>query len=110
RRTAVSGAIAPKRPPPDRAIGHCHINELSSPSFLPVPRFRGKTTGTPRVSRSRAPRHRHLEPDSKGYTLARRLTASWMQARVTKVARVSARFSKSLARRRFRPDQEKVRS
>jgi hypothetical protein len=33
-----------------------------------------------------------------------------MQARVTKVARVSARFSKSLARRRFRPNQEKVRS
>src|SRR5207245_7508618 len=27
-----------------------------------------------------------------------------------KVARVSARFSKSLARRRFRPNQEKVRS
>jgi hypothetical protein len=26
-----------------------------------------------------------------------------MEARVTKVARVSARFSKSLARRRFRP-------
>ncbi len=33
-----------------------------------------------------------------------------MEARVTKVARVSPRFSKSLARRRFRPDQEKVRS
>jgi hypothetical protein len=33
-----------------------------------------------------------------------------MEARVTKVARVSARFSKSLARRRFRPNQEKVRS
>src|SRR5713226_6699177 len=33
-----------------------------------------------------------------------------MLARVTKVARVSARFSKSLARRRFRPNQEKVRS
>jgi hypothetical protein len=29
---------------------------------------------------------------------------------VTKVASVSARFSKSLARRRFRPNQEKVRS
>jgi hypothetical protein len=34
----------------------------------------------------------------------------WMEARVTKLARVSARFSKSLARRRFRPNQEKVRS
>ena len=33
-----------------------------------------------------------------------------MKARVTKVARVSARFSKSLARRRLRPNQEKVRS
>jgi len=33
-----------------------------------------------------------------------------MEARVTKVARVSARFSKSLASRRFRPNQEKVRS
>ena len=33
-----------------------------------------------------------------------------MEGRLTKVARVSARFSKSLARRRFRPNQEKVRS
>jgi hypothetical protein len=33
-----------------------------------------------------------------------------MEASVTKVARVSARFSKSLARRRFRPNQENVRS
>src|SRR6516225_10088107 len=33
-----------------------------------------------------------------------------MEARVTKLARVSPRFSKSLARRRFRPNQEKVRS
>jgi hypothetical protein len=31
-----------------------------------------------------------------------------MEARVTKVARVSGRFSKSLARRRLRPNQEKV--
>ena len=33
-----------------------------------------------------------------------------MEARVTKAARVSARFSKFLARRRLRPNQEKVRS
>src|SRR5262249_40318027 len=33
-----------------------------------------------------------------------------MEPRVTKAARVSARFSKSLARRRLRPNQEKVRS
>src|SRR6202045_3778110 len=33
-----------------------------------------------------------------------------MEARVTKVTKVSARFSKSLARRRFRPNQEKARS
>jgi hypothetical protein len=32
------------------------------------------------------------------------------EARLTKVARVSARFSKSLARRQLRPNQEKVRS
>src|SRR5204863_9863377 len=38
------------------------------------------------------------------------LGVSWMEARVTKVARVSARFSKSLARRRLRSNQEKVRS
>jgi hypothetical protein len=38
------------------------------------------------------------------YALASRLRASWMEARVTKVARVSARFSKSLARRRLRPN------
>ena len=44
------------------------------------------------------------------YALASRLTASWIEARVTKLARVSARFSKSLERRRFRPNQEKVRS
>jgi hypothetical protein len=41
--------------------------------------------------------------------LPSRLRASWMEARVTKVARVSARFSNCLARRRFRPNQEKVR-
>jgi hypothetical protein len=40
---------------------HCHINELSAPSSLPVPRFRGRTTGTPSVSRSRAARHRPTE-------------------------------------------------
>ena len=34
-----------------------------------------------------------LKPDSKVYGLASRLTASWMQARVMKAARVSARFS-----------------
>jgi len=34
-----------------------------------------------------------LEPDSKVYGLASRLTASWMQASVMKAARVSARFS-----------------
>jgi hypothetical protein len=33
-----------------------------------------------------------------------------MEARVTKVARISAWFSKSLARRRLRPNHEKVRS
>ncbi len=35
---------------------------------------------------------------------------NWIAARVTKASRVAARFSKSLARRRFRPNQEKVRS
>jgi hypothetical protein len=40
---------------------HCHINDLSLPSFLPVPRFRGRTIGTPCVSRSRAARHRPSE-------------------------------------------------
>src|SRR6202042_46173 len=50
------------------------------------------------------------EPDSKGYVLAVRLIARWMAARVTKAARVSARFSWSFARRRLRPNQEKVRS
>jgi hypothetical protein len=44
------------------------------------------------------------------YALASRLRAIWMEARVTKVARVSVRFSKSLARRRLRPNQEKLRS
>ena len=34
-----------------------------------------------------------LEPDSKAYVLASRLIASWIAARVTKAARVSARFS-----------------
>ena len=44
------------------------------------------------------------------YTLASRLRVGWIEARVTKVDRVTARFSNSLARRRFRPNQEKVRS
>jgi hypothetical protein len=34
-----------------------------------------------------------LEPDSKVYARASRLMAIWMQARVMKAARVSARFS-----------------
>jgi hypothetical protein len=37
------------------------------------------------------------------YALASRLRASWIEARVTKVASVSARFSKSWARRRAAP-------
>jgi hypothetical protein len=47
---------------------------------------------------------------SATYALATLLKAGWMEARVTKVARVSPRFSKSSARHRFRPNQEKVRS
>jgi hypothetical protein len=35
----------------------------------------------------------HLEPDSKGNYRASRLTAIWMQASVTKAARVRPRFS-----------------
>jgi hypothetical protein len=38
-------------------------------------------------------------------SLASRPGASWIEARVTKAAKVSARFSKSLARRRLRPNQ-----
>ena len=34
-----------------------------------------------------------LEPDSKAYMRARRLIVNWIAARVTKAARVSARFS-----------------
>ena len=44
------------------------------------------------------------------YALASRLRASRMEARATKAPKVSVRFSKSLARRRLRPNQEKVRS
>ena len=44
------------------------------------------------------------------YARTSRLRASWMEARVTKVTRISARFSRSLARLGFRPNQEKVRS
>src|SRR6516162_2769701 len=40
---------------------------------------------------------RHGGLRGAGSALASRLRAGWMQARVTKVARVSARFSKSLA-------------
>ena len=39
----------------------CHINELSPPSFLPVPRLRRRITGMPSVFRSRAVRHRPSE-------------------------------------------------
>ena len=39
-----------------------------------------------------------------------RLRANWMEARVTKAAKVSERTSKSLAKRRFHRNQEKVRS
>ena len=51
-----------------------------------------------------------LEPDSKAQTRANRLRAIWVQAMATNAARVQVRFSKSLARRRLRPNQEKVRS
>jgi hypothetical protein len=37
-----------------------------------------------------------------------RLSASWMEAMVTKLARLSARLSKSLAGRPFCPNQQKV--
>ena len=40
----------------------------------------------------------------KTSALARRMRTVWIEARVTKVASVSARFSKSWARRRFRPN------
>src|SRR5215472_135928 len=46
----------------------------------------------------------------RAYILASRRRASWIEARVTKLVRLSARFSKSLASRRLRPNQEKVRS
>jgi hypothetical protein len=46
----------------------------------------------------------------KAYVLASRLMASWMAARVTKVSRVPARFSKSVARQRSRLNQEKLSS
>ena len=36
---------------------------------------------------------KHLEPDSKAYARARRLIPNWIAAKVTKAARVSARFS-----------------
>jgi hypothetical protein len=52
---------------------------------------------------------RHVVSRTATYALASRLRASWIEARVTKVAKVSARFSKFLARRRLRPNQEKVR-
>src|SRR6516164_2240871 len=44
---------------------------------------------------------RHGGLRGAGSALASRLRAGWMETRVTKVARVSARFSKSLARRRL---------
>jgi len=50
--------------------------------------------------------HQCKSAEFTAYALASRLRASWMEAMVTKVARVSARFSKSLARRRLRPNQD----
>jgi hypothetical protein len=46
-----------------------------------------------RSSRSAMRRSASLEPDSKDNYRASRLTAIWMQANVTKAARVPARFS-----------------
>src|SRR5215471_2499725 len=42
------------------------------------------------------------------YALATRLSASWIEATGTWLARVSARFSKSLARRWYRPKQVRL--
>jgi hypothetical protein len=53
---------------------------------------------------------RHGVSRTATYLLASRLRASWMEARVTRVGRVSGRVSKSLVRRRLRPNHENVRS
>src|ERR1700730_12315355 len=65
---------------------------------LPLARASGKD-GCPCICR----------PSPPGLRLGEPPRASWIEASVTKVARVSARFSKSLARHRFRPNQEKRR-
>jgi hypothetical protein len=53
------------RPPAPDSWRHCHINELSLPSFLPVPRFRVRLAGTPRVSTE----PRTTDPQSIAYRL-----------------------------------------
>ena len=47
---------------------------------------------------------------TRGRILRFRLSTSWIEATVTKVTKISSRFSKSLARRRFRTNQDKPRS
>src|SRR4029077_6672864 len=105
---------------PDRhALPHITPTKHTDPDSCSLPRERVRSSAQGR--RSPAFRRMSLHPsfadlhqckplEFTTYALASRLRASWMEARVTKVARVSARFSKSLARRRFRPNQEKVRS
>ena len=86
--------------------------KLRSRRILPVPVGHGEcpftepTMAVRRWQRDRCATTRRLLT----YSLASRLSASWMEASVTKVSRVVARFSKSLASRRLRPNQEKVRS
>src|SRR5262249_8092391 len=53
---------------------------------------------------------RHDVSRTATHALASRLTASWLEARITKGAKVSGDFSKSWGGRRLRPNHEKVRS
>src|SRR5215831_3189850 len=64
---------------------------------------RSQTGHSPPVS-GPAPSARPVLSGSGPCTRASRLRASWIEAMVTKVATVSVRFLKSLARRRFAPE------
>jgi hypothetical protein len=75
------------------------------PAKVPSPNPQRPLTLASRASDvCRPPTSQPVFAEVAAYARARRPMASWIEASVTKVARVSAMFSKSLARHRFSPE------
>jgi hypothetical protein len=79
--------------PPDERGGYKYVRPPAT-----APHLDSTRPGRCRSLRRRSLHYALQTSIIRTYALASRLRASWMEARVTKVARVSVRFSKSLAK------------